>query len=88
MSDQPLQVAAMLDDNRMHFMPLAEHDGQLWIVPTWIPEPDEGYSPPPSLTAVDNSWADNLANLVKFKRIRRCPRACTEWGHESYGRAG
>jgi hypothetical protein len=46
-------VAAMLDDNRMHFMPVIEIDGVLWIVPAWIPEHDGQFATPERAIRLD-----------------------------------
>lgn len=47
MADTKLyRVRLMLDSGVASECAAIEHDGALWLVPAWIPFPDEGYTKP------------------------------------------
>jgi hypothetical protein len=47
------KVIARLEDGTVAVCTAVEHQGQIWIVPKWMPLPDEGYATPERMILLD-----------------------------------
>jgi len=47
------KVIARLDDGTVAVCTAVEHQGQIWIVPKWLPLPDEGHATPERMILLD-----------------------------------
>ena len=58
------KVVFGLPDGRMTHCPAVQYEGQIWLVPKWLPFPDEGYMKP-----------ERMIQLAQFRHLKFDPPA-------------
>jgi hypothetical protein len=54
MADTPVyKVIVGFEDGTLAHCGAVEHEGAIWLVPTWLPFPDEGYTKPERMIRLD-----------------------------------